>query len=68
MNIGTVETYNGKKGFGFIKPSNASDRVLVLISALDRAGLGGLVEGQKLHFDIETDGQGRKVASNLRLI
>jgi len=68
MHIGTVEAYDGKKGFGFIRSGNGGNRIYVHISALDRAGLGGLVEGQKLRFDIETDGHGRKLASNLRLI
>jgi CspA family cold shock protein len=68
MHTGTVETYDGKKGFGFIMPSNGSHRIHVYISALDRAGLGGLVKGQELRFDIETDSHGRKVAANLRVI
>ncbi len=68
MHTGTVETYDGKKGFGFIRLGNGTKRIHVHISALDRAGLGGLVQGQRLQFDIETDGHGRKVAANLRLI
>jgi CspA family cold shock protein len=68
MHAGTVETYDGKKGFGFIKARKGSERIYVHISALDRAGLGSLVVGQKLHYDIEMDGHGRKVASNLRVI
>lgn len=67
MHFGTVETYDGKKGYGFIKPRGGSDRVFVHISALDRAGLGGLVKGQKLGFDVEIDAHGRKAAANLRL-
>ena len=65
MNVGTVKFYNGQKGFGFIAPDDGSKDVFVHISALDRAGLGGLVEGQKLQFDIEQDTKGRSSAANL---
>lgn len=68
MNVGTVKFYNGQKGFGFIAPDDGSKDVFVHISALDRAGLGGLVEGQKLQFDIEQDTKGRSSAANLSLL
>lgn len=69
MHIGTVKSYDGRKGYGFIEPGDGGKEVYVHISALDRANLGGLVEGQKLQFDIEKDDStGRMAAANLRLI
>ncbi len=68
MNTGTVKFYNGQKGFGFIEPADGGKDVFVHISALDRAGLGGLVEGQKLQFDLEQDTKGRSSAANLQLL
>ena len=68
MNIGTVKFYNGQKGFGFIEPADGGKDVFVHISALDRAGLGGLVEGQKLQIDLEQDAKGRSSAANLQLL
>jgi CspA family cold shock protein len=53
-------------GYGFIQPDNGSKVVIVHMSAVQRSDLSGLVEGQKIHFDIERSGQGRRVASNLR--
>lgn len=68
MNVGTVKFYNGQKGFGFITPVDGSKDVFIHISALDRAGLGGLVEGQKLQFDVEQDLKGRSSAANISLL
>lgn len=68
MNTGTVKFYNGAKGFGFITPEDGGKDVFVHISALDRAGLGGLVEGQKLEFDLTRDERGRSAAANLKVI
>ncbi|MBK8457241.1 MAG: cold-shock protein [Phyllobacteriaceae bacterium] len=68
MAIGTVKFYNGTKGFGFITPTEGEQDVFVHISALDRAGLGGLVEGQKLEFDLTQDQRGRSSAANLKLV
>jgi CspA family cold shock protein len=66
MHTGTVKFYNGQKGFGFIQPEDGSKDVFVHISALDRAGLGGLVEGQKVNYDLETGRDGRTSAANLQ--
>jgi CspA family cold shock protein len=66
MPIGTVKWYNPVVGYGFIQPDNGSKVVIVHMSAVQRSDLSGLVEGQKIHFDIERSGQGRRVASNLR--
>ena len=68
MNTGTVKFYNGTKGFGFIQPTDGSKDVFVHVSALERAGLNSLAEGQKLEFDLESDQKGRSSAGNLRLV
>ena len=67
MTTGTVKFYNGQKGFGFIQPEDGSTDVFVHATALERAGIRNLVEGQKVSFDIEEDRRTGKVsASNLR--
>lgn len=68
MQTGTVKFYNGQKGFGFIQPESGGRDVFVHVSALERAGIGGLAEGQKLEFDLEQDRQGRNSAANLKLV
>ena len=68
MNNGTVKFYNGQKGFGFIQPEDGSADVFVHISALDRAGMGGLVEGQKIGYDVEIGRDGRTKAENLQAL
>ena len=66
MAIGTVKWFNIQKGFGFIQPDDGSKDVFVHISAVERAGLGGLNEGQKITFDLEKGQQGKVSAVNLR--
>jgi len=67
MNTGTVKFYNGQKGFGFIQPDDGGKDVFVHATALERAGIRNLVEGQKVSFDTEEDRRTRKIAvSNLR--
>jgi len=67
MTTGTVKFYNGQKGYGFIQPDNGGKDVFVHATALERAGIRNLVEGQKVSFDIEEDRRTRKSsASNLR--
>jgi cold shock protein len=68
MNSGTVKFYNSTKGFGFIEPTSGGQDVFVHATALERAGINGLAEGQKLEFDLERDQRGRNSASNLRLL
>ena len=69
MATGTVKWFNGQKGFGYIEPSDASKDVFVHISAVERAGLGGLAEGQKVQFELKTDKMRGKVsAENLSLV
>lgn len=55
MTIGTVKWFNGQKGFGFIQPDDGGNDVFVHISAVERAGLSGLGEGQKVSFEAKTD-------------
>jgi cold shock protein len=67
VNTGTVKFFNSTKGFGFIQPDNGSTDVFVHISAVQRSGLQGLVEGQKVSFDIVKDNRsGKSAAENLR--
>lgn len=67
MTQGTVKWFNGQKGFGFIQPDDGSKDVFVHISAVERAGMSGLNEGQKLSFDLVTDRKsGKASAGNLR--
>ena len=67
MTTGTVKFYNGQKGYGFIQPDNGGKDVFVHATALERAGIRNLAEGQKVSFDIEEDRRTGKVsASNLR--
>ena len=69
MATGTVKWFNGQKGFGFIQPSDGSTDVFVHISAVEKAGLSGLAEGQKVSFEAKTDKmRGKTSAENLSLI
>lgn len=67
MANGTVKWFNSTKGFGFIAPDNGGKDVFVHISAVERAGLTGLVDDQKVTFDIEPGRDGRESASNIAL-
>ena len=66
MSTGTVKWFNAQKGYGFIQPDDGSKDVFVHISAVERAGLGTLNEGQKVSYDLETGRQGKSSAENLR--
>ena len=63
MAIGTVKFFNSQKGFGFIQPSDGSKDVFVHVSAVERAGMRGLVEGQKVSFEVETDRKSGKISA-----
>jgi len=66
MSIGTVKWFNGTKGFGFIAPEGGGKDVFVHISAVEKADLGTLREGQKLSYELETSRDGRQSAGNLK--
>ena len=67
MATGTVKWFNPTKGFGFIAPDSGGKDVFVHISAVERAGLTGLADNQKVTFDIEPGRDGRDSASNIAL-
>jgi len=67
MSTGTVKWFNGQKGYGFIQPDDGGNDVFVHISAVERAGLRGLQEGQKLSYELERDKRsGKTSAGNLQ--
>ena len=69
MNTGTVKFFNSQKGFGFITPEDGSTDVFVHVSALERAGISGLDDNQKVSLDTENDARSGKVAvSTISLI
>ena len=66
MAIGTVKWFNAQKGFGFIQPDDGSKDVFVHVSAVERAGISNLAEGQKLSFELEQGQNGKTSAVNIR--
>ncbi len=68
MATGSVKWFNATKGFGFIAPDGGNKDVFVHISAVERAGIRALNDGQKVTFDIETSRDGRESATNLALV
>ncbi|KQV14055.1 cold-shock protein [Rhizobium sp. Root1203] len=67
MNSGTVKWFNSTKGFGFIQPDDGAADVFVHISAVERAGMRGLADGQKISYDLVRDQKsGKNSADNLR--
>ncbi len=67
MAQGTVKWFNGTKGYGFIQPEEGGSDVFVHISAVERAGLRGLREGQKLSYELATE-RGKTSAVNLQVV
>lgn len=63
MNTGTVKWFNATKGFGFIQPDDGSPDVFVHVSAVERAGMRSIVEGQKLGFELERDQKSGKMSA-----
>ncbi|MEE7451539.1 cold-shock protein [Methylobacterium radiotolerans] len=67
MATGTVKWFNETKGYGFIQPDDGGKDVFVHISAVERAGMRNLVEGQKVSYDVENDRRsGKESAANLK--
>jgi cold shock protein len=67
MATGTVKWYNDQKGYGFIQPDDGGKDVFVHVSAVERAGMRGLNEGQKISYELETDKRsGKQSAGNLQ--
>ncbi|MEE8372027.1 MAG: cold-shock protein [Sphingomonadales bacterium] len=67
MSTGTVKWFLGTKGFGFIEPADGGKDVFIHISALERAGIASINEGQELEFEIATGRDGRTSADNVKL-
>jgi CspA family cold shock protein len=64
---GTVKFFNSQRGFGFIQPTNGGPDVFVHITAVERAGMRGLVEGQKLSYEVVSE-RGKTAATNLQAV
>jgi CspA family cold shock protein len=67
MSVGTVKFFNSQKGFGFIQPEGGGKDVFVHISAVERAGLSNLNEGQRVEYELVSD-RGKTAAGNLKVI
>jgi cold shock protein len=67
VKTGTVKFYNSQKGFGFIQPDDGGKDVFVHATALERAGLSGLSEGQKVSFDTQPDRNGKIAVGTIRV-
>ena len=68
MPTGTVKWFNPAKGYGFIQPEDGSKDAFVHISAVERAGLPGLREGQKVSYELQTGQNGKSSAENLSIV
>lgn len=68
MNTGTVKWFNAAKGYGFIQPENGGADAFVHISAVERAGLDNLSEGQRVEYDLVRGTNGKTAAENLKIV
>lgn len=68
MSTGTVKWFNATKGFGFIEPEDGSNDAFVHISAVERAGLSSLNEGQKVSYELQAGQNGKSSAENLSIV
>ena len=68
MTTGTVKWFNSAKGFGFIEPEDGSKDAFVHISAVERAGLTGLTEGQRVEYELQPGSDGKSSAEDLKLL
>ncbi len=68
MATGTVKWFNAVKGYGFIQPTDGTKDAFVHISAVERAGLDGLREGQKVEYELVTGRNGKTAAENLKVL
>ncbi len=68
MTIGTVKFFNADRGYGFIAPEDGTKDAFVHISAMERAGIGSLSEGQKVEYELQQGQNGKASAENLKLV
>ncbi len=68
MTIGTVKFFNVDRGYGFIAPEDGTKDAFVHISAIERAGIGSLSEGQKVEYELQQGQNGKSSAENLKLV
>ena len=68
MTIGTVKWFNAVKGFGFIAPDGGGKDAFVHVSALERAGISGLDEGQRVDYELQPGRDGKSSAENLKIV
>ena len=67
MSVGTVKWFNASKGYGFIEPTDGGKDVFIHISALEKAGIASLNEGQKIQFEIVSGQNGKSSAEDVKL-
>ena len=67
MSLGTVKWFNASKGYGFIEPTDGGKDVFIHISAVEKAGIASLKEGQKIQFEVVAGQNGKSSAENIRL-